>query len=151
MLRFNSIFQYNVGTIGKPISCQGTHDDTNIVVEFHFLPCYQRRQASYADTAYKQFWHAIKVIWNFPLRSRSCSNLLTISLQINKNYHISKWFLREFKYILMFFAAKIMFFAQKVVSLHRFLRKLAHFAVLHLFANKRNKKKLNIQTNGISK
>ena len=41
--------------------------------------------------------------------------------------------------------------AQKVVSLHRFLRKLAHFAVLHLFANKRNKKKLNIQTNGISK
>ncbi|MBD9298553.1 MAG: hypothetical protein EGS41_01185 [Prevotella sp.] len=59
--------------------------------------------------------------------------------------------MREFKYIPMFFAAKIMFFAQKVVSLHRFLRKLAHFAVLLLFANNRNKKKLNIQTNGISK
>ena len=142
MLRFNSIFQYNVGTIGKPISCQGTHDDTNIVVESHFLPCYQRRQASYADTAYKHFWHAIKVIWNFPLRSRSCSNLLTISLQINKNYHISKWFLREFKYILMFFAAKIMFFAQKVVSLHRFFKETCTFCSVASFRKQKKIRKI---------
>ena len=50
----------------------------------------------------------------------------------------------------MCFAAKIMFFAQKVVDLHRFLRKLANFAVFLRFANNRNKKKLTIQTNGIS-
>ena len=40
----------------------------------------------------------------------------------------------------MFFVAKIMFFAQKVVSLHRFLRKLAHFIVSHLFTSKDNRK-----------
>ena len=40
----------------------------------------------------------------------------------------------------MFFAAKIMFFAQKVVSLHRFLRKLAHFIVSHLFISIEKKK-----------